>query len=79
MQPLLNSSFSSIGALLCCPLVTMRSVSAVVLALAAFALGSADPDVQRPRHDSNLEICILLIGVQVRRGGGGIRAASDSP
>uniref|UniRef100_A0A3B3YWA7 Uncharacterized protein n=1 Tax=Poecilia mexicana TaxID=48701 RepID=A0A3B3YWA7_9TELE len=35
----------------------MWSVSAVILALAvAVALGSADPDTQRPRHDSNLEI-----------------------
>uniref|UniRef100_A0A3P9BAS1 Coiled-coil domain containing 134 n=1 Tax=Maylandia zebra TaxID=106582 RepID=A0A3P9BAS1_9CICH len=34
----------------------MRSVGAVVLALAAAALSSADSDTHRPRHDSNLEI-----------------------
>uniref|UniRef100_A0A3P8T3J0 Coiled-coil domain containing 134 n=1 Tax=Amphiprion percula TaxID=161767 RepID=A0A3P8T3J0_AMPPE len=34
----------------------MRSVSAVILALAAATLGSADSDTHRPRHDSNLEI-----------------------
>ncbi|XP_053194174.1 coiled-coil domain-containing protein 134-like isoform X2 [Scomber scombrus] len=34
----------------------MRSVCAVVLALAAAALSSADSDMHRPRHDSNLEI-----------------------
>uniref|UniRef100_M3ZLI5 Coiled-coil domain containing 134 n=1 Tax=Xiphophorus maculatus TaxID=8083 RepID=M3ZLI5_XIPMA len=34
----------------------MWSVSAVILALAAVALGSTDPDTQRLRHDSNLEI-----------------------
>uniref|UniRef100_A0A3B4ZMH6 Coiled-coil domain containing 134 n=1 Tax=Stegastes partitus TaxID=144197 RepID=A0A3B4ZMH6_9TELE len=34
----------------------MRSVSAVLLALAAATLGSADSDAHRPRHDSNLEI-----------------------
>lgn len=39
----------------------MRSVGAVVLALAAAALSSADSDTHRPRHDSNLEICILLL------------------
>uniref|UniRef100_A0A8C6NU71 Coiled-coil domain containing 134 n=1 Tax=Nothobranchius furzeri TaxID=105023 RepID=A0A8C6NU71_NOTFU len=37
----------------------MWSVSAVILALAAFS--SADSDSQRPRHDSSLEICILLV------------------
>ncbi|XP_005738008.1 coiled-coil domain-containing protein 134 isoform X2 [Pundamilia nyererei] len=41
---------------LCHPLLTMRSVGAVVLALAAAALSSADSDTHRPRHDSNLEI-----------------------
>lgn len=46
---------------LCLPLLTMRSVGAVVLALAAAALSSADSDTHRPRHDSNLEICILLL------------------
>lgn len=46
---------------LCHPLLTMRSVGAVVLALAAAALSSADSDTHRPRHDSNLEICILLL------------------
>lgn len=44
---------------LCLPLVTMWSVSAVMLLLGAAALGAADSDPQRPRHDSNLEICIL--------------------
>uniref|UniRef100_A0A3Q2NZA1 Coiled-coil domain containing 134 n=1 Tax=Fundulus heteroclitus TaxID=8078 RepID=A0A3Q2NZA1_FUNHE len=34
----------------------MWSVSAGILALAAVALCSADPDAQRLRHDSNLEI-----------------------
>ncbi|XP_070398963.1 coiled-coil domain-containing protein 134 isoform X1 [Nothobranchius furzeri] len=42
------------GEPLCCLLVTMWSVSAVILALAAFS--SADSDSQRPRHDSSLEI-----------------------
>nr|XP_046270421.1 meiosis inhibitor protein 1-like isoform X4 [Scatophagus argus] len=41
---------------LCRPLLTMPSVYAVVLALAAAALSSADSDTHRPRHDSNLEI-----------------------
>uniref|UniRef100_A0A3B4A3H6 Uncharacterized protein n=1 Tax=Periophthalmus magnuspinnatus TaxID=409849 RepID=A0A3B4A3H6_9GOBI len=38
-----------------CPL-TMHSVVAMLLALAAAAFGSVDTDVHRPRHDSNLEI-----------------------
>lgn len=48
---------------LCHPLLTMQSVCAVLVALAATALSSADPDMHRPRHDSNLEICILLLSV----------------
>lgn len=46
---------------LCRPLLTMRSACALVLALAAatVTLCSAEQDGQRPRHDSNLEICIL--------------------
>lgn len=48
---------------LCYPLLTMWSVCAVVLALAAAALGSAESETHRPRHDSNLEICILLQSV----------------
>ena len=47
---------------LCQPLLTMQNVCAVVVALAA-ALSSADPDMHRQRHDSNLEICILLLSV----------------
>lgn len=43
----------------CRPLLTMQSVCAVVVALAAAVLSSADSDTHRPRHDSNLEICIL--------------------
>lgn len=46
---------------LCYPLVTMWSV--VFLALTSVALSSADSDTQRLRHDSNLEICILLLWV----------------
>ncbi|KAG7216223.1 hypothetical protein INR49_029072 [Caranx melampygus] len=46
---------------LCRPLLTMQSVCAVVVALAAAVLSSADSDTHRPRHDSNLEICILLL------------------
>ncbi|KAM7372354.1 hypothetical protein PAMP_009528 [Pampus punctatissimus] len=38
------------------PLLIMRSVCAVVLALAAASFSSADSDMHRPRHDSNLEI-----------------------
>uniref|UniRef100_A0A4W6DN89 Coiled-coil domain containing 134 n=1 Tax=Lates calcarifer TaxID=8187 RepID=A0A4W6DN89_LATCA len=34
----------------------MQSVCAVFVALAAASLSSADPDMHRPRHDSNLEI-----------------------
>lgn len=48
---------------LCHPLLTMQSVCAVFVALAAASLSSADPDMHRPRHDSNLEICILLLSV----------------
>ncbi len=43
----------------CLPLVVMLSVCALLLLAAPAALGS-DLDAQRPRHDSNLEICILL-------------------
>lgn len=59
---------------LCRPLLTMRSVCAVLLALAAAALASADSDTHSPRHDSNLEICILLLLVcraAVKCSGGG--------
>lgn len=47
----------------CYPLLTMWSVCVVVLALASAALGSAESDTHRPRHDSNLEICIFLLSV----------------
>lgn len=39
-------------------LLTMLSVCTVLLVVAAAALSSADSDTHR--HDSNLEICILL-------------------
>ncbi|CAJ1075805.1 meiosis inhibitor protein 1-like isoform X1 [Xyrichtys novacula] len=50
------SASTTRSAPLCRPLLTMRSVCAVVLALAAAALSSAESDTHRPRHDSNLEI-----------------------
>ena len=45
-------------------LLTMQSVCAVILALAAFS--SADTDTHRLRHDSSLDICILLLSVCVQ-------------
>lgn len=47
----------------CYPLLTMWSVCPVVLALASAALSSAESDTYRPKHDSNLEICILMLSV----------------
>lgn len=38
----------------------------MLLALAAAALCSAEPDPQRPRQDSNLEICILPLLVDFK-------------
>lgn len=47
---------------LCCPLLTMQSACTVLVALAAAAAFiRADPESHRARHDSNLEICILLL------------------
>lgn len=44
----------------------MRSTCTVLLALAAAALCSAEPDPHRPRQDSNLEICILPVLVDFK-------------
>lgn len=44
----------------------MRSACTVLLALAAAALCSAEPDPHRPRQDSNLEICILPLLVDFK-------------
>ncbi|XP_029014583.1 coiled-coil domain-containing protein 134-like isoform X2 [Betta splendens] len=53
--PSVRPSVATTRAPRCCPLLTMWS-ACVVLALASAALGSAQSESHRPRHDSNLEI-----------------------